>query len=442
SDSEDSIVTYTAVSCPFGGPTSLDYVPGLEYPPSPEFVPEPVYLKFMPPKDEVLPAEEQPLPIAISPTADSLGYVPEFDPEEDPEEDDDEDPTDYPTNKDDDDKEEEPSRDKADDEEEDKDDEEEEEHPAPADFVPPPIPSPPLSVSPPPPANPTYPFGYQAAMIRLRAKALSTSHSLPLPSPIILSCTRSDAPPSWTTLILPIPLPTSSPSLLLSSTDHGADRPEVCLPPRKRLCFAFGPRLDEIQREREVGYVITHTWDEMLEDMPGAPVIDETKLGWRMTNFITTVRHDTDEIYVRLREARDEREARPSREGWGWSMDASDLAHFEVMALHTQVVAQQSEIVALRAADRAQQAQLMETLRLMSTLQTQVTALLYFAKMAPKRTTRANPADTTATTSVTDAQLKAIIDQGVTDALAARDVYRNTNGDDSHNSGTCVIRME
>ncbi|GKD12990.1 hypothetical protein Tco_1197397, partial [Tanacetum coccineum] len=44
--------------------------------------------------------------------------------------------------------------------------------------------------------------------------------------------------------------------------------------------------------------------------------------------------------------------------------------------------------------------------------------------MAPKRTTRANPADTTATTSVTNAQLKAMINQGVTDALAARDADR------------------
>ncbi|GJW97273.1 putative reverse transcriptase domain-containing protein [Tanacetum coccineum] len=62
--------------------------------------------------------------------------------------------------------------------------------------------------------------------------------------------------------------------------------------------------------------------------------------------------------------------------------------------------------------------------------------------MAPKRTIRANPADTTATTSVTNAQLKVMIDQGVTNALAARDADRNTNGDDSHNSGTCVRRTE
>ncbi|GKB54865.1 hypothetical protein Tco_0905618 [Tanacetum coccineum] len=118
SDSEDSTVTYVAVSSPFRGlsdigsprvdgppvmpedpyayvvvafqaPPSPDYVPGPEYPPSPDFVPEPVYPEFMPPEDEVLPAEEQPLPAALSPTADSPGYVPEshpgYVPESDPE---------------------------------------------------------------------------------------------------------------------------------------------------------------------------------------------------------------------------------------------------------------------------------------------------------------------------------------------------------------------
>ncbi|GJV13740.1 hypothetical protein Tco_1355281 [Tanacetum coccineum] len=64
--------------------------------------------------------------------------------------------------------------------------------------------------------------------------------------------------------------------------------------------------------------------------------------------------------------------------------------------------------------------------------------------MAPKRrTTRLNPETTTttlATTSVTNAQLKAMIDQGVTAVLAARDA--NTNGVDNHNSGTCVRRNE
>ncbi|GKG05435.1 hypothetical protein Tco_0325521, partial [Tanacetum coccineum] len=132
SDSEDSTVTYIVVSSPFGGlsdigssgvdrppvmpknpyvyvvvafqaPASPDYVPGPEYPPSPEFVLELVYLEFMPLEDDILLAEEQPLPAAISPTTDSPGYVPESDPKEDPEEGDDEDPeedpADYPADR-------------------------------------------------------------------------------------------------------------------------------------------------------------------------------------------------------------------------------------------------------------------------------------------------------------------------------------------------------
>ncbi|GKC43199.1 reverse transcriptase domain-containing protein [Tanacetum coccineum] len=57
--------------------------------------------------------------------------------------------------------------------------------------------------------------------------------------------------------------------------------------------------------------------------------------------------------------------------------------------------------------------------------------------MAPKRATRSNTAPkTTNTISVTNAQLQAMIDQGVTATLAARDADKNTNGNDSHNLGT------
>ncbi|GKE71109.1 hypothetical protein Tco_1529181, partial [Tanacetum coccineum] len=154
SDSDDSTVTYTAVSSPFGGlsdigspgaPPSPDYVHGPEEPkqapPLPEFVPELVYPEFMPPEDEVLPAEEQPLPAAALPTADSPDYVPESDPEEDPEEEDDEDPeedpTDYPADGGDDgDDEDESSNDDEDDDVDiEGDEEEEEEHPAHADSI-------------------------------------------------------------------------------------------------------------------------------------------------------------------------------------------------------------------------------------------------------------------------------------------------------------------
>ncbi|GKG20307.1 hypothetical protein Tco_0380108, partial [Tanacetum coccineum] len=135
-----------------------------------------------------------------------------------------------------------------------------------------------------------------------------------------------------------------SPSLMLPFADHRSDRPEVCLPPRKRLCIALYPRYEvgeslyapaarptkgfradygfvatldrEIRRdpERYISYGITDTWDEMLEDMPGALAIDETELGRRMTDFVTTVRQNIYEIYVRLDDAQDEREAKLSRE--------------------------------------------------------------------------------------------------------------------------------
>nr|GEU86962.1 hypothetical protein [Tanacetum cinerariifolium] len=64
--------------------------------------------------------------------------------------------------------------------------------------------------------------------------------------------------------------------------------------------------------------------------------------------------------------------------------------------------------------------------------------------MEPIISNRANPATTTTTTTtfVTDAQLEALIEQGVARTLAARDADRNTNGDDSHNSGTSARRTE
>ncbi|GKF84320.1 hypothetical protein Tco_0249218, partial [Tanacetum coccineum] len=82
------------------------------------------------------------------------------------------------------------------------------------------------------PASPIRPLGYRAAMIRLRAEATSTSYSLPLPPPIILSYTRLDAPSLRT------------PPLHLLSTGRRADRPEVTLPPQKRLGIILGPRYE------------------------------------------------------------------------------------------------------------------------------------------------------------------------------------------------------
>ncbi|GJX09246.1 hypothetical protein Tco_0199105 [Tanacetum coccineum] len=418
-----------------------------EEPPLPYFIPEPVYLEFMPPEDDVLLAEEQPLPAAVSPTADSPSYITKSDPEEGSKEDDEdlkEDLVDYPIDKDDDDdKEEESFRDDADEEEEDEDDdeEEEEEHLASANSVPPPahrttarmfiqaqtpipflskIPSPPLpvssllSISPSSlPASPTHSLGYRAAMIRLRAESPYISHPLPLLLPIVLPHTmaslamiraattstyilapRSETPPLGTPPLLPILLPTSSPPLLLPSTDYRLDVPMVgecsSAPSTRptggfRADYGFVGTLDaEIRHDpdREIGCGITNFWvdpDEIIEEIP---VTDIAELGQRMKDFFTTVRQDIDEIYGRLNDVQDDRllmsgqlnllhsdrrthartarlmdsEARASPEAWVQSIDASDTIRSKVNPLWNTVLAQQTEIRDMWAADRRRQA--------------------------------------------------------------------------------------
>nr|GEY06595.1 hypothetical protein [Tanacetum cinerariifolium] len=113
-----------------------------------------------------------------------------------------------------------------------------------------------------------------------------------------------------------------------------------------------------------------------------------------------------------------------------------------------------AEIRELHAADRRRQIVISEMLKadhrrsteiigLRTALQGQVAALQGQKQLAPKRTTRSTAdQETTNTTSITNAQLEVMIDQGVTAALAARDALRSTNGDDSHNSGTGVRRTE
>nr|GFA28524.1 hypothetical protein [Tanacetum cinerariifolium] len=69
-------------------PPSPDYIHGPEAPPSPDYIPGPEYPEYLPPADDVLPAEEQLLPAAVSPTAELLGYITKSEPEMEPEEED------------------------------------------------------------------------------------------------------------------------------------------------------------------------------------------------------------------------------------------------------------------------------------------------------------------------------------------------------------------
>ncbi|GKB88407.1 hypothetical protein Tco_0960679 [Tanacetum coccineum] len=311
------------------------------------------------------------------------------------------------------------------------------------------IPSLPFPVPLPPTTSPTYtkaPLGYMAARIWLRTASpppLPLSSPLLLSPPIILPRTRASmvlmraaalstyilaprlrTPPSRTPPILPMPLPTSSLPLPLPSTDRRADVFEAVLPPRKRLCIAPGPRFEvresssaaasrstggfkadygfvgtlyaEIRRDsdREVGYGITDIWVDPTEAVEEIPPTTLAELSQSMTDFVTTVRQETYEIYERLDDAQSdrylmtnqlnvlrrdrryhaniallvEREASVAQEACAQSMDASHRAHYKVMTLHIMVLALQTENGELRAVDRRRQTQLLEALTQMRAL--------------------------------------------------------------------------
>nr|GFD25157.1 hypothetical protein [Tanacetum cinerariifolium] len=137
----------------------------------------------------------------------------------------------------------------------------------------PPILSPPSPIlSPAPPPNPIRSLGYRAAMIRLRDEVASTS-----------------SPPSQQ-----------------PSTSRKEDRPEVTLPPRKRLDIALGPA-------NKVGESSSATAARPAGGFRadygfGAPVSTDTELGGYVREFETRVRQDTDEIYTKLDDEQTERQ--------------------------------------------------------------------------------------------------------------------------------------
>ncbi|GJX37502.1 putative reverse transcriptase domain-containing protein [Tanacetum coccineum] len=259
--------------------------------------------------------------------------------------------------------------------------------------------------APAPPPSPICSLGYRAAMIQMRAEAAYTSHSLPLPPPFILSPTRPDAPSLGIPSPLPISVPTSSPPLLLPSTSRESSSAATARPAGGlRADYGFVTTTDrEIRRdpERDVGYGITDSWDEIVETPQGAPVSTDTELGRHMTAFETRVRQDTDEIYTRLDDE--------------------------------QMMGQMSEIKELHAADRRRQAVTSEMLK----ADHRRSAEMREDRLPHCRDSR-DPLEVLHSQSCQ--RRLAMIDQGVNAALAARDA--NRNGDDNHTSGTVGRRTE
>ncbi|GJS58553.1 hypothetical protein Tco_0653337 [Tanacetum coccineum] len=236
-----------------------------------------------------------------------------------------------------------------------------------------------------PPASPIRPLGYRAAMIRLRAKTPSTSHSLPLP--------------------------TSSPLLQLLSSDHKTDRPEITLPPRKRLGIDLGPRYEigeslaaaatrpvggrradygfvgtmdtEIRRRRaeEVGYGIRDVWidpREAVEEDIYAVIEDTQDRQTQIYQSVGTLVDDSQYHYETARLL--DQEALVSREAWGRSIEVSYMTRSEILALRSVVIGQQAVISQLQAADRKSQVVTLEMLLADYQRQVQLTKALELLK--------------------------------------------------------------
>nr|GFA44771.1 hypothetical protein [Tanacetum cinerariifolium] len=395
-------------------------------PPSPDYVPGPKHA------DDEIVAEDRPYAEDASPNAQSPEYVPESDLEAHPEDDDDEDPeddpVDHPADGGDDGDDEDGSSEDDEDDDMDIEADEEEEHPAHADSVV--VAS--TSADQAPSAEETEPF------------ETNESAATPPPHPAYRMTARISIP-------APVPKPAWSDSKivrLLAIPDVGLmvdygfvdtiDR-EIMRDPEREVGYGIIDSWDEIVEalqgapvstdtelggymgefetrvrqdtdeiymreimrdpEREVGYRIIDSWDEIVEALQGAPVSTDTELGGYMGEFETRVRQDTDEIYMRLDDEQTERhllagqlnmlfrdrrahaytrhlmetEARLSREAW-------------VMSLRTTILGQMTEIRELHVADRRRQTVISkmlgadhrrstEIIELRTALQGQVTAL-------------------------------------------------------------------
>nr|GEX58979.1 hypothetical protein [Tanacetum cinerariifolium] len=328
-----STVTYTSISSnsnlpPWGFHLLYDTKAQLpeiasqsleQAPPSSDYVHGLEYLKYLATFDDKIPVEHQLRPADALPTTLSLGYVADSDLEEDPEED----LTKYPTDGRDDD-EEVSSND---------DDEEDEEHLAPTNSAAlPAIDHPPMVAS-------------TEALIAEYASA-PTPSSPPLSS---LSLWPSPLPK-----IPSPPLHVPSPPLFLTSADRKSDIPTANMPFQKRLCLtALALSIRDVEERAPT----------TLEE------IDE-----RVTNLVTNLRKETEEMYVQHNDARDnqailraqihmlckdrryfssmsfdfEREAMYASKAWSRSEDSRTNLEALIRVQEARVTALEAQIMTLR----------------------------------------------------------------------------------------------
>nr|GEV79325.1 putative reverse transcriptase domain-containing protein [Tanacetum cinerariifolium] len=450
-DSEDSTVTYTAVSSPFGGLSDIGS-PGVDRPPvmledpyayvvaafqaspSPDYVPA---------EDDILPTEKEPLPAASSPTTESPCCIDESDPDEDPEDDHEEDPVDYPADGgnegDDEDKSSDDDEDddiniEGDEEEDESSDDDEDDD---------------IDIERDEAAN-EYLAPADSTVVALPA----VDHAPSIEETELFETNESAATPP------PHPayrrLCTAHTGTYELGKSSAAAAARLRDPVREDL-YRF---VDTVERGKgsmpaamEVGYGFTDAWD-LGRSHPGDCTDHQEKQDDQALQRprVNRLFRAGDTMLTLLASWME----RPGLLVSAQQTKITDLRAAD-RRFQTTIGTQQKKIRELRAADRKLHAQFIQALTSLKSCQTQLTAALgriqileaarvpaQPEKMAPKRTTRANPATTTTTTttSVTDAQLEALIEHGVAKALATHDADRNTNDDDNHVSGTGSRRTE
>ncbi|GJS71969.1 hypothetical protein Tco_0704810 [Tanacetum coccineum] len=222
------------------------------------------------------------------------------------------------------------------------------------------IPSPPLPIPSSPPNSPTYVKG----SLRSRAARIRQRDALPYPVH-----------------------ETEMPEICLSLS--GAARQVGSTKTRADL-YGFADMLDAApgcQTSRELGYGITDTWDD-LEDEIIYSQLDDARHDRALLRARVNMLY-RDRPFHRRTALLMEEEARVSHAAWAQSMDACDQVHSEGISLRTTVMAQQSEIAELQAADRRRQTvisdllkadhrrqrQLVEALKIVKSLKTQMIEL-------------------------------------------------------------------
>nr|GEW85804.1 hypothetical protein [Tanacetum cinerariifolium] len=349
----------------------------------------PEYLEYLAPSDDDIPAEDQLLPADASHAALLPGYIADSEPIEDDFE---VDPVEYPS--------------------------EEEEEPSALTNPASPVPNhtglcrarKPVRPQPPPPAS-----------IEARNAEYVAAPTPPLTPPSPLS------PISSPLLLIP------STPLNLPSLDRRGTIPKANMPPQKRAYFttlscrfeirecstADAAREPESTLARGIDYGFIDTLDSSIR------TTDERVMTALKEAQVSTLRRER--RYHRHTTMLAESEPMYARQTWSQAMYCNMAVHAELLSLSTEVKTLHAEsynALEMQSA-RIDQLTLVVVVSVVSCVSYLVWPTKYYGKMAPKKT------------PMCDAVIKALIAQGVVDALADYEANRGSeNGHDSHDSGS------